>query len=133
MDFYLDENLPSHIAKALNYLEGDKRTHNLYSTIETFGSGVLDIDLFPKISQANGVYITNDLKVAHKKAEAELLKRLSIGTFLIQFKQGATYWERVLFIMKNWEYIKETALYNDHKKTHYIVKLKTVGKPETIF
>lgn len=133
MDFYLDENIPIRIANAINYLEGDKRIHNVYSTTEAFGSGVLDPDLFPKISQVSGIYITNDLKVAHRKDEFELLNHLSIGTFLLCFKPSSSYWERVLFVMKNWEYIKQTAVYNEPKKCHYICRIKVAGKPEITF
>ena len=133
MDFYLDENIPVRIAMALNYLEGDKRIHNVYSTSEKFGTGVLDPDLFPKIAEVNGVYITNDLKVAHRKVEFELLQKLSIGSFLICFKPGASYWERVLMKMKNWEYIKETAQFYEPQKRHFICRIKVAGKPDITF
>lgn len=130
MDFYLDENIPIRIAMALNYLEGENRVHNIYSTVEKFGAGVSDLDLFQDIAKTKGIFITNDLKVAHKKDEAELLRELSIGTFLINFRQGASFWERVIMIMKNWVFIKETAKYYELKKLHFICRIKITGKPE---
>lgn len=133
MDFYFDENIPDRIAQALNYLEGENRKHNVFYTGKEFKTGIIDVELFPLISKAKGIFITNDLKVAHRKVEIELLKELNIPTYLLCFRQGATYWERVLMIMEKWPYIKETALYYEPNGKHYICKIKVKGKPEITF
>lgn len=126
MDFYLDENIPERIAEGLNYFEGEKRKHNVYSVVEKGLAGKKDVDLFPKIKEWNGIFITNDLKITTRKNEFELLKELGLSVFIVSFKKGSTYWERVNTIMNRWQLIKEIA---EGETKPFVCHVKLIGKP----
>jgi hypothetical protein len=124
MDFYLDENLPKRVARALNELEGEKAIHKVLSTEVEFGKGIKDPDLFQKLKEVEGILITNDIRISTRQSEFSLLNDLKISAFLITFPKNSGYWEKALKIINTWNLIKEIT---EKNSSHIIVKIKNNG------
>ena len=106
MDFYLDENLPKRVAKALNELEGENAIHKVFSTELVWGKGVKDKELFHLLHKVNGILITNDARITTRKSEFALVKELKLSVFVISFRKGSAYWEKALRIINTWNLVK---------------------------
>ncbi len=73
MNIYIDENLPSKLAKGINILEQPNREGvNVYSIKETFGQGSLDEDWIPEVGKEKGIVITQDYNIHRTRSQNEL-------------------------------------------------------------
>lgn len=126
MDFYLDENLPPRVANALNALE-EGEEDNVYHTKVVFGEGILDLDLYPKIKEKNGILITNDLKMLSRNNERELIRSLGIAAFFISLPKGASFVLKYRTIINKWEEIKLVCRKNKHP---FMCRIKMRGETE---
>lgn len=124
MDFYFDENVPIRLARAIAELE---KVYKVFSTFDKIGGGVKDISLIPQIKQLDGILVTFDLKIITRVNEFDLIKSEGITVFVLKIRTGATYWEQVNFIMKNWETIINICNSKPHP---FICVLKEKGQPE---
>lgn len=123
MDFYFDENLPPRIAHAFDALEG-KDGHRVYHTQEVWGQGIKDVDLYPKLKAANGILVTNDLKMISRRNEFSLLKELQITAFIMSFPKGSTFDEKARHMFLRWAEIKDCL----GGKLPVIYEIKNNGK-----
>lgn len=126
MDFYLDENLPPRVANALNALE-EGEEDNVYHTEVVFGKNILDLELYPKIKEKNGILITNDLKMLSRKNERELIRSLGITAFFISLPKGANFVLKYRTMINKWEEIKLVCRKNKHP---FMCRIKMRGETE---
>lgn len=129
MDFYLDEQIPKTVAEALDKIESHEGYNRVFSTATEFGKGISDIELFKKLKAANGILITNDLKIMTRRVEITALKDLGVNAFIISFPSGVNYeliWQT---IFDKWTEIKKIV-----KKTKqpFICRIKMKGAPEML-
>jgi len=133
MDFYLDENLPPRIAKAIN--EFDEENRVLHTQIE-FEKGIEDEDLISNLNEAKAsVLVTNDLKFKHRLHQYKIYKMNNLSVFMISLPSGADDWLKMRTITNKWELI--TRLSNKHKHPFicriYLRKNPQMGGKEYAF
>ena len=128
MDFYIDENLPPKVAHALHALERPDG-YNVYSIQETFGKGILDTDLIPKLAEVSGTLITHDFRLLTRKNEFKLLKDCGITVFFVSLPSGCNFALMYQIIIGNWETIKK--LYSKEKRP-FLCKILQRGKPDIL-
>jgi len=111
---YIDENLPSQLAKGLHELQlpqnkRDKIEIQVLSIKDTFGQGEQDEDWIPKVGAENGVVITQDYRIQTQRHQKELYLENGVGIFFFNppSKGGFQYWELVKLVVKRWEKIKQ--------------------------
>lgn len=110
---YIDENMPSQLAKGLNLLQEPQNSKEnilieVLSIKEVFGSGALDEDWIPQVGAHSGIVITQDFRIQSQKHQRELYLQNGVGIlFLSQSKNGLSYWEMVKKIVDEWESIKK--------------------------
>ncbi len=113
MDFYLDENLPPRLAKALN--EFDEENRILHTQIE-FGKGIKDVPLIDKLNEIKGIKIivTNDLKFKHRIHQYRIYKDNNLSTIMISLPSGPNDWAKMITITNKWELITELSRKHKH-------------------
>ncbi|MES2559008.1 MAG: hypothetical protein V4590_04675 [Bacteroidota bacterium] len=126
MDFYIDENLPNKVAHALHALEGPDG-HNVYSTVDEIGAGVLDPDLIVELTKRKGIFLTHDFRMITRKNEFQLLKEQGLTVFFISLPSGCNYSIIYQTIIGSWEDIKKICRKEKHP---FLCKMKMRGKPE---
>ncbi len=111
MTFFFDENFPPAIARALNVLQAQKPEEGIkvLNISEEFGKGMADEDWIPKVSERDGIVITQDLNIQRTKQQRDLYREHNLAVIFIKppSKTGYTYWEQVEEIFSNWSKIKE--------------------------
>ncbi len=126
MDFYLDENLPNKVAHALHALERPDG-HNVYSTKDAIGAGVLDTDLIIELRRRNGVFLTHDFRMITRKNEFQLIKEQGLTVFFISLPSGCDYAIIYQKIIGSWEEIKKITKKKEHP---FLCKIKMRGETE---
>lgn len=110
MTFYFDENIAPRIARALAVLtEAD--SVEVYSNADVFGRGVPDEEWIPKVGEANGIVVTQDLNIHRTGHQRELYKAHGVGVVFFKppKKHGYPYWEMVTQILTCWPDIIKTV------------------------
>jgi hypothetical protein len=113
MDFYLDENLPHVIAEALDILEKHYKIHRVFSTELIWSKGIKDDSLIVKLKEANGIWITHDLKLKTRVNEFYLMKEEGITVFIISLPSGYDFTVMYRTIIYRWEEIKQICIKNE--------------------
>jgi hypothetical protein len=123
MRFYLDENLPSQLAEALNILDKD---NEIFSTVNEFGRGQPDEFLIPEIAKEKAVLFTQDFNINRIKEQRNLVIQEELIIFFLRppSKSGFSYWELVKIIFKFWEEIVKHAK-QSKRPCAYIIKPKS--------
>ena len=110
---FIDENLPSQIARGLNILQQPQNARDgmqieIYSIKEHFGEGAKDEDWIPEVGRLHGIVITQDYRIQSLKHQRELYKQHGIGILFFSppSKTGFSYWEMVKQIINRWDKIK---------------------------
>lgn len=110
---FIDENLPSQIAKGLHILQAplnarEKLTIQVNSIKEEFGEGAPDEMWIPQIGKKNGFVITQDYRIQTLRHQRELYRQHGVGVFFFgaPSNQGFLYWQMVKQIIDRWENIK---------------------------
>jgi len=114
MDFYIDENLPYVVAKALDILEEHNHTHKVFSTELVWGKGIKDRPLIIKLKEANGIWVTHDLKLITRANEFQLMKKEGITVFIISLPSGYDFTTMYRTIIDRWEEIKRICKKHKH-------------------
>lgn len=107
---YIDENIPSQVAKALNELQQpqnkrDKSDFEIRSIKETFGGGCKDEDWIPEVGKENAIVITQDCRIQTLRHQNELYKENGVGILFIH-APAYGYWDLVKKLINSWDEIK---------------------------
>ena len=112
-NIFIDENLPSQIARGLHLLQQPQNSKDdmqiaVIAIKDHFGQGTQDEEWIPKIGKMNGIVITQDFHIQSLKHQRELYKQSGVGILFFNppSKTGYAYWEMVKQIIKRWEEIK---------------------------
>jgi len=110
---YFDENFPPQLAHALKILQQPhpKEDIEVNNIGDIFGRGSTDEEWIKKISEEDGIVITQDLNIQHTKQQRELYKKYGLGIIFLKppSKKGYTYWEFIEKIIVAWSDIKNIA------------------------
>jgi hypothetical protein len=131
MNIYLDENLSEYVADALNSLNnGYFKGVTVSSTKITFGRGVADEELIPKIGSLNGILITRDININRTRLQNELCKEHNLGVFFICLpKNDNRHWNLVTVLVERWE---EIINITKNKRGAFSYRIKSKGKVELL-
>jgi hypothetical protein len=102
MTFYFDENITPRIVRALAVLiEADPV--EIFSTVDAFERGEKDEEWIPKVGEANGIVVTQDLNIHRTRHQRELYKVHGVGVVFFKppKKHGYPYWEMVTQILSS--------------------------------
>ncbi len=119
---YIDENLPKQLAIGLNKIDNFKEVFVLSIELE-FYKGCPDEEWIPHLGGENAAVITSDKQITKRKDQFELMKKSGLGIFIIDNK--GKYWDKVVWIIKSWEEIRNKAM---KTKGPYIFKIGKNGK-----
>lgn len=110
---YIDENMPSQLAQALNLLQQPLNTKERFplevlSIKEVFGEGAKDEDWIPKVGSENAYVITQDNRIQSQKHQRELYLESGVGIFFLNppSKGGFSYWDMTQKLIEEWDKIK---------------------------
>lgn len=133
---YIDENLPSQLARGLNELQKPQNRRDgidleVLSIKDIFGAGELDEDWIPKIGAENGIVITQDFSIQSQKHQRELYIRYGVGILFLNppSNSGFAYWEMVKKLVTEWEDIKRIIRKN---KTPFAFRASAKKKFESM-
>ena len=111
---YIDENLPSQLAKGLNELQHPQNKKDgidieILSIKEIFGSGEQDEDWIPKVGAQKGIVITQDFRIQSQRHQRELYINNGVGILFLNppSNSGFAYWDMVKKLISEWEDIKK--------------------------
>ena len=115
MTIYFDENESKLLAQALDLLQQklNKKMEMPFTvkrTVEEFGSGALDQDLFETIGKAGNAIITRDRDVVRRCEEAVIAQRSGLKRFLvvgINKKKPLSFWDVTVLLVNAWQEILE--------------------------
>ena len=119
MIIFTDENLPPHLAKGFNLLQGpeSKKTGIPVEVIhwpEYSFYSEKDEEWMPKVASLKACMITQDYHIAKRKHEVELFKKSGLGIFFLKGKNKKlplTIWEMVEVLAKAWPEIIKIAVH----------------------
>lgn len=126
---YLDENFSHRIADSLNSLEQIEGVIEVKSTQTSFGRGVLDPDLIPKLT-SDSCLITKDADFKRQQVLTTLIKSQGIGVFHFKPPTGCSHWTQIQFLIKSYPDIRQIVLRNNPP---YLYAIKTNGKIEELY
>ncbi|KAF2519929.1 hypothetical protein E0W68_01500 [Flavobacterium salilacus subsp. salilacus] len=113
LKIYIDENLPSQLADALNLLQqplnfNEKYPIQVLSIKKVFGEGAKDEDWIPKVGAEKAYVITQDSRIQSQKHQRELYLKCGVGIFFLNppSKGGFKYWDMVQKLIAEWDNIK---------------------------
>ncbi len=111
---YIDENLPSQLARGLNELQQPQNKKDgfeitVLSIKEIFGTGEQDEEWIPKVGAENGIVITQDFRIQSQKHQRELYINNGVGILFLNppSNSGFAYWDMVKKLITEWEDIKK--------------------------
>ncbi|MBK5214960.1 MAG: hypothetical protein JJE55_15035 [Flavobacteriaceae bacterium] len=111
---YIDENLPSSLAKGLHELQQPQNIRDgieieVLSIKEVFGQGDPDEDWIPKVGAEKGIVITQDFRIQTQKHQRELYIDNGVGILFLNppSASGFAYWDMVKKLISEWEDIKK--------------------------
>jgi hypothetical protein len=109
MIIYIDENMPSSLARGFNILqtpESKKFTIPLEvrSIKDDFGSGVQDEEWIPAAGENDSCIITQDINIHRIKHQRVLCEQYNLGMFYFKppSKNGFKYWDMLSLLVKHW-------------------------------
>jgi len=118
MIIFTDENMPPHLAKGFDLLQGAESLKTgvpikviHWPTYSHYGEK--DNEWMPKISALDACIITQDYKIAKRKHEIELFRKSGLGIFFLKGKSKKlqlTIWEMVEVLAKAWPEITKIAI-----------------------
>ncbi len=110
---YIDENLPSQLARGLNELQKPQNKKEnveieVLSIKDVFGTGEQDEDWIPKVGAEHGIVITQDFRIQSQRHQRELYIECGVGILFLKApsNSGFSYWELVKKLISEWDDIK---------------------------
>lgn len=110
---FIDENLPSQIARGLNILQQPQNIKDgmkieVHSIKDVFGEGSKDEDWIPEVGKLQGIVITQDYRIQSLKHQRELYKQHGVGILFFSppSKTGFAYWDIVKQLVTRWDKVK---------------------------
>lgn len=131
MRFFIDNNLPPALAKALHALS-EKHDHEVYHLTDLFDRAALDHDWISSLArQKDWVLITQD-RFSKNDLEKKVFRDSKLTAFFL--KKGwsdFSYWEKAWLLVRWWPNIVELAGRVEPGATFYVpVKYSGKGKLE---
>ncbi|GEO04479.1 hypothetical protein AAE02nite_21430 [Adhaeribacter aerolatus] len=108
MIIYLDENMPSSLADALNILQAPRNTESrkieVKSIKKVFGAGTKDEDWIPIARKECAIVITQDYNIQRTRHQKALCDANNLGLFYLRSpsKSGLLYWDMVGLLIEQW-------------------------------
>jgi hypothetical protein len=128
MKFYIDENLPPNLARALDLLNNyDNDGTSVHSIKIEFGVGVKDEEWIPVVGKEKSVVITRDYNIHQTRQQKTLYEKHGVGIFFLRSpskKKPYTYWEFVVELVSRWNEIKEKTRKDSLPFAYLITKRK---------
>jgi len=121
MNFFFDNNLSQHLAKAMDILEQEGKVIHL---TEKFRPDAKDEDWLEYVGKNRMILITRDKKIKRRAAELRALKNYKVGAFILG-GQNPGIWQIIKQIINNWLRIKDLA---SETITPFIFKVPLKGK-----
>ena len=125
MKVYIDENIPAHIARALNLLQTalnkkERTAIEVLSIKDVFYSGVKDEEWIPKTGKEESIVITQDFHIQTTRHQRDLCKEYNLGMLYIKppSKNGFSFWDMTKLIVKRWDEVK-TIIKKDNPPFSY--------------
>lgn len=115
MTVYIDENISPYLAKALDALEVREKNNGqleVKSLQATFGNGIKDPDLIPKLGELNAIWITRDKRILQRGIELNLILENNIGIIILRPGKLAKHWDMLMIVIKAWPEIRDLAKEN---------------------
>jgi len=125
MNFFFDNNLSQHLAKAMDILEQEGRVIHLR---DEFPDNVKDEVWLEYVGKNRMIVITQDKKIKRRAAELRALKNFKVGAFILG-GQNPGIWQIIKQIINNWLKIKDLS---SNTRTPFIFKVPLKGKIEQI-
>jgi len=136
MIIYIDENMPSLLAKGLNLLQSPLNRSaqdpiEVRAIQDDFGKGAQDEDWIPEAGKLDACIITQDFNIHRIRNQQELCKKYNLGMFYFKppSKSGFSYWDMVSIVVKHWSEICRIAI-NENRPFAY--KITPKGKVEKL-
>ncbi len=131
MTVYIDENTSPHLASALNALEQREppdRRLVVKSLQKTFGQGIKDPVLIPKLGKQHAIWITRDKKILQHGIELDLILKNNVGIVILRPGKNAKFWDMVKLVINAWQEIRDLS----KEKKPFAYRLLGNGKLERI-
>jgi hypothetical protein len=113
---YFDENIPIGLAHGMANLDKSNNQRSgqceLIYMPDVLGKGVKDSVWIPVLAKEGAVVITYDYNIHRDNIERGIYQKNGLGLVVIRMpsKKGATYWERVQLLIKQWEEIRKVCV-----------------------
>ena len=121
MNFFFDNNLSQHLAKAMDILEQKGKVIHL---TEKFQPDAKDEDWLEYVGKNRMILITRDKKIKRRAAELRAFKNYKVGAFILG-GQNPGIWQIIRQIINNWLRIKDLA---SDTRAPFIFKVPLKGK-----
>lgn len=122
---YIDENIPSQVAQALDLFERKENVLMVKSTITVFGVGATDEAIVNGMNKTMDFLVTKDSDFKRMKILTTLIKLQAVGIFHFRPPSGTKYWPQLEYLIKAWPNIREAAL---NEKPPFLYEFRTNGK-----
>ena len=121
MNFFFDNNLSQHLAKAMNILEKEGIVTHLRDKFEPDAKDEVWLEY---VGKNRMIVITRDKQIKRRAAELRAFKKYKVGAFILG-GQNPGIWQIVKQIINNWLKIKELS---SDTRTPFIFKVPLKGK-----
>lgn len=132
MIIYIDENMSPVLARGFNLLQSPMNKRNnlkieVRSIKDDFRQGVPDEEWIPKVGKDKACIITQDYNIKRMKHQKALCEKYNLGMFYFRrsSKNGFSYWDMVILIVKHWNKITKKA---SKEKKPFAYKITSKGE-----
>lgn len=134
MIIFIDENLPSVLAKGFDLLQKPESIRlklkdqiEVRSIKDEYGTGTLDEVWIPQAGEKGACIITQDYNIKRMKHQRELCEKYNLGMFYFKppSNSGFTYWDMVKTMVKHWPEIIKVASREDRPFSYKITARST--------
>lgn len=111
MRLYFDENFSPCLIRGMREFQNGRLREgfDVLSVREEFGKGAKDEEWIPKVAQAHGIAITQDVNIYRIQAQKDLWSYHKLGLIIFRpsKKNPWNYWKVIQLTVKHWEELKE--------------------------
>lgn len=124
MNFFFDNSLSPHLAKAMDILEQVEQEVRVIHLQDKFQPNAKDEEWLEYAGKNRMIVITRDKQIKRRAAELRALKKYKVGAFILG-GQNPRIWQIVKQIINNWLKIKELS---SDTRMPFIFKVPLKGK-----